>query len=121
MSNTSIMAHTDKCIALYNKKGNQTNEWRIEVFHAVRVEGRKVADIARLIRKEKYASEWDGIIHTDKQFKSLSRRVAEALKRVGAEFGINLDQLESMSHNRAEIFLKRKYSSMSTTRRQKIG
>ena len=44
------MTHTVKCIALYNKKGNQTNEWRIEIFHAVKVEVRKVADTARLIR-----------------------------------------------------------------------
>ena len=55
LSNTSIMTHTDKCIALYNKKGNK-NECRIEVFHAVRVEGRKVEDIARLVKKEKGAS-----------------------------------------------------------------
>ena len=67
-------------------------------------------------------SGWDGIEHTaDKQFKSLSIRVAEALKRVESEHVINLDQLEYMSHNRAEIFLKGDYSSMSTTRRQKIG
>ena len=72
----------------------------------MRVEGRKVSDMARLIRKKKYESEWDSIVHTDKQFKSLSRIFAEALKRVGAEFGINLDQLESMSHNKAENFSK---------------
>ena len=39
LSETSIMIHNDKCISLYKKKGNKTNEWRIEVFHAVRVEG----------------------------------------------------------------------------------
>ena len=82
LSKTSIMKHTEKCIALYNKKGNQTNEWHIEVFHAVRVEGRKVAEIARLIHKQKGASGWDGIVHTDKQFKSLSIRAEDALKRV---------------------------------------
>ena len=43
-----------------------------------------MSDISRLIRKEKGASGWDGIGHTDKQFKSLSRKVAEALKRVEA-------------------------------------
>ena len=60
------------------------------------VQGQKVADIARLVFKDKGASGWDGIGHTDKQFKSLSRRVAEALKRVEAENVINIDQLESM-------------------------
>ena len=84
-SKTSNMKHTDKYIALYNKKGNKTNEWRIDIFHAVRVGVRKVAEIARLVHKEKGASGWDGIGHTDKQFKPLIRRVVEALKRVEAE------------------------------------
>ena len=66
------MTHNEKCIALHNKKVNQTNEWRIEVFHAVRVEGRKFADIEKIIRKEKGASGWDGIGHTDKKWKSLT-------------------------------------------------
>ena len=47
--------------------------------------------------------------------KSLSRRVTEALKKVESEYGINIYQLESMSHKKVEIFLKRKYSAMSTT------
>ena len=115
------MTHTDKCIALYNKKGNKTNEWRIDIFHAVRVGVRKVAEIARLVHKEKGASGWDGIGHTYKQFKSFSRRVEEALKGVEAEDGINLDPLESMSHNKTEKLFKRKYLSMSTTCCQKIG
>ena len=89
---------------------NQTNEWRIEVFHEVRVKGRKVTDIEILINKEKGESGWDGIGHTDKQFKFLSRIVAEALKVVEAEDGINIDLLGSMSHNIAESLLKRKYS-----------
>ena len=57
------------------------------------VQGQKVADIARLVFKDKGASVWDGIGHTDKQLKSLSRRVAEAFKRVEVEDVINLDQL----------------------------
>ena len=52
-SKTSIMKHTDKYIALYNKKGNQTNEWRID---AERVKVRWVVEIARLIHKDKGAS-----------------------------------------------------------------
>ena len=84
------MTHTVKCIALYNKKGNQTNEWRIEIFHAVKVEVRKVADTARLIRKEKGVSGWYRIVHTDRKLKSLSIRVAEKLKRVEAEYEINI-------------------------------
>ena len=51
LSKTSIMMHNDKFIALYNKIGNKTNEWRIEVFHAVRVEGQKVAEIEIIIVK----------------------------------------------------------------------
>ena len=51
----------------------------------------------------------------------MSRRDEEALKRDEAENGINFDQLESMSHNKADFFLKIKYSSMSTTCCQKIG
>ena len=101
MSKTSIITHTDRYIALYNKKGNQTNEWRIEVFHAVRFDGQNVEDISRLIHKEKCAYGWYGIGHTARQFKSLSTIVAYALKRVQAEDGINLDQLEYMSHNKA--------------------
>ena len=62
----------------------------------MRVEVRKVAYIKRLILKEKGASGCDGIRHTDKQFKSLSRSVEEVLKKVEAEDGINIDQLESM-------------------------
>ena len=66
-------------------------------LHEIPLHGiRKVADIARLICKEKCAYEWHGIVHTDIQFKSLGRTVAEALKRFEAEYGINLDQLESM-------------------------
>ena len=80
-----------------------------------------MSDISRLIRKEKGASGWDGIGHIDKQFNFLSRRVIEALKRVESEDGINLDPLESMSHNKAESFLKINYSSLSTKRRQKTG
>ena len=41
------------------------------------------------------------------------------MKGVESENGINLDKLESISHNKVGIFLKRKYSSMSTTRRKK--
>ena len=55
------------------------------------------------------------IVHTYEQFKSLSRRVAEAPKRVEAEDEINLDQLEYMSHNKVELFFKRYYYSMSKT------
>ena len=80
LSKTSIMKHSEKCIAPYNKKVNQTNEWHIEVFHAVRVEGWKVAQIVRLVRKKKGSFGWDEIVHTDKKFKSLSRIVAVALK-----------------------------------------
>ena len=50
----------------------------------MRVEVRKVADIAIFIRKDKVASRWDGIGHIDKPFKSISIRVAEILKRVEA-------------------------------------
>ena len=84
------MKHTDKYIALYNKKGNQTNEWRID---AERVQVRWVVEIARLIHKDKGASGQDGIGPTDKKFKSLSSRVAGAFKRVKVEDVINLDQL----------------------------
>ena len=73
----------------------------------MRVEGRKVANIEKIIRKEKGASGWDGIGHTDKKLKSLSRRVAEALKRVESEDGIKLDNLESMSHNKAKKYQKK--------------
>ena len=59
----------------------------------MRFEGRKVADISRLILKDKCVYGWDGIGHTDKQFKSFSRIVADALKRVEEEYVINLDQL----------------------------
>ena len=81
----------------------------------MRVEGRKVADIARLIRKYKGASGWDGIGHTDKQFKPLSRRVAEALKRFEAEYVMNFDQLESTSHNKAEKALKKVFINVYNT------
>ena len=101
------MTHTENIyFAPCNKKGNQTNEWRIKVFHAVRVEGWKVAYIEKIIRKEKGASGWDGIGHTDKQFNSLNRRVEEALEMVEAEDGINLDQLEYMSYNKSEKVIK---------------
>ena len=73
----------------------------------MRVEGRKVTDIERLIHKDKCLSGWDKIGHIDKQFKSISIRVAEILKRVEAEYGINLGQLESMPHNKA-IFSQKK-------------
>ena len=73
----------------------------------MRVEGRKVTDIEILIRKDKCLSGWDGIGHIDKQFKSISIRVAEILKRVEAEDGINLGQLESMPHSKA-IFSQKK-------------
>ena len=67
-------------------------------------------------------SHLDGMgLGTHKKIKSLSGRVTEALKRVEAEDGINLGILESMSYNKAEKVIKIKYSSMSTTRCQKIG
>ena len=50
----------------------------------MRVEGRKVAEITVFIRKDKVVSIWDGIVHTDKQCKSLSGIVTEALKMVEA-------------------------------------
>ena len=64
---------------------------------------------------DKGASGWYGIGHTDKQFNSLGKGVADSLKRVKVEDIINLDQLESMSYKKAEQVLKRNYSSMSTT------
>ena len=94
------MTHTEKCIALYNKKVNQTNEWRIEVFHAMRVKGRKVAQIAIIIRKDKVTSVWDGIGNTDKKIKSLSRIVSEALKMVNWNI---------FNITREKKFLKRNY------------
>ena len=61
------------------------------------------------------------VLDTQIKNQSLSRIVVEALKKVESEYRINLDQLEYMSQNKAETFLKRKYSSMSTTLRQKVG
>ena len=66
MRSKSTLSYIEKCVSLFTTKGNQTNEWRIAVHHAVENDGNKVADIARQIRKDKGASGWDGTGKNDR-------------------------------------------------------
>ena len=79
-----------------------------------------VVDIARYIRKGEGTSGWYEIGNSDKLYKAIYRKVAEAKKKIG-DHGIDIHKLESISAQNAARVVKRKYSSMTSTRRQNIG
>ena len=99
--NNINLSNFEKCVGLFAKKANQTNEWRIAVYNAVHKDNYKVADVARAICKERGTSGWDGVGNRDKEFKAISRKVSAALKGIGGE-GLQLDTIDSMSPNNKE-------------------
>ena len=116
----STYTNFEKCATLFNTKGNQTIGWRIVVYHVMTKEEKTVADIARYIRIGRGVSGWDGTGESDKLYKAIYRKVAEAKKKIG-DHGIDIHKLESMSAKNAAHVLKREYSSMTSTLRQNIG
>ena len=63
-----------------------------------------------MIQKKKGSAGWDGIGNSDNEFKSISKKVSGALKKISCG-DFNLEELESMPWNRKKKVLKRKYSS----------
>ena len=76
------MSFLDKCVLLVDTKWNQKNEWKVAVHYAIAKESDFFSSIAILIRNKKCSVGWDGICNTEKEFKTISRRVSETKKRL---------------------------------------
>ena len=104
------LTNFEKCTHLYSKKGSQTTEWKLVVYHAINSENKQLSDIARSIRKRCGTSGWDGK-STCKEFQKLRQVVRRALTVMKSN-KFDAEKLASMSRSEAGKILKRKKTKM---------
>lgn len=99
-----VLSNFDKCVTLYNKRGWQTNAWRVVVSKAVN-ENKTRADITRAIRMQCGSAGWDGVAKNNQEYLTIFKKVTVTVDMVKSK-KLDLDKLDAMSPTEKEIFLK---------------
>lgn len=107
----------EKCIHLYNPKGQQTTEWKLAVFNAIKVDHKQVSEVSREIRKKRGPRNWKGNT-TEKMYQNIRQTVNRAL-RVIASNKFDKEKLQSMSSKDREKVLHGKHTETNLDKKKK--
>ena len=69
----------DQCSSLYVRNRNQTNHWGISLFNDFQNEGKKKADISRLIHRNNSYQGWYGIGNNNRDYNVINRKILHTL------------------------------------------